>query len=65
MLSHDRELTIAVAHSLMSRIWPEPRALDVPALPGPAAVQLPRQAGPVTSRPTCWTSSPTTCSGER
>ncbi|SDR74351.1 PAS domain S-box-containing protein/diguanylate cyclase (GGDEF) domain-containing protein [Nocardioides scoriae] len=30
VLSHDRELTIAVANSLMSRIWPEPRRLDPP-----------------------------------
>ena len=41
VLSHDRELTISVAQSLMSRIWPEPRSIDLPALPGPAAVHLP------------------------
>ncbi|MCW2819914.1 MAG: hypothetical protein JWR42_2701, partial [Marmoricola sp.] len=27
ILSHDRELTIAVANSLMSRIWPDPRTV--------------------------------------
>lgn len=30
ILSHDRDLTIAVANSLMSRIWPEPRRVDPP-----------------------------------
>jgi len=43
VLSHDRELTIAVAHSLMSRIWPEPKSVDLPALPGPAPIRLPAQ----------------------
>jgi diguanylate cyclase (GGDEF)-like protein/PAS domain S-box-containing protein len=31
VLSHDRELAIAVATSLMSRIWPEPRVPDLPS----------------------------------
>ena len=43
VLSHDRELTIAVAHSLMSRIWPEPKTVDLPDLPGPAPIRLPAQ----------------------
>lgn len=41
VLSHDRDLTIAVAHSLMSRVWPEPRTADLPAIPGPAPITIP------------------------
>jgi len=33
ILSHDRELSIRVAASLMSRVWPEPRTADLPQLP--------------------------------
>ena len=33
ILSHDREVTIGVAASLMSRVWPEPRTADLPQLP--------------------------------
>jgi diguanylate cyclase (GGDEF)-like protein len=40
VLSHDRELTINVASVLMSRIWPEPRTTDLPALPGPAGLSV-------------------------
>ncbi|GMA88863.1 hypothetical protein GCM10025868_41130 [Angustibacter aerolatus] len=43
VLSHDRELTIRVAGSMMTRVWPEPPVADLPqppvtrvgALPGP------------------------------
>ncbi len=41
VLSHDRELTIRVAASLMSRVWPEPHTTDLPGLPLPAP-PLPR-----------------------
>jgi diguanylate cyclase (GGDEF)-like protein/PAS domain S-box-containing protein len=40
VLSHDRELAIAVATSLMSRIWPEPRLPDLP-VPDTALSKLP------------------------
>ena len=40
VLSHDRELTVAVANVLMSRIWPEPKTADLPRLPDPAPVRL-------------------------
>ncbi len=41
ILSHDRELTIRVAASLMSRVWPEPRNTDLPQLPLPRGLLLP------------------------
>ena len=41
ILSHDRELTIGVAASLMSRVWPEARTADLPQLPLPRARLLP------------------------
>lgn len=41
VLSHDRELTIRVAASLMSRVWPEPRTADLPQLPLPGGLLLP------------------------
>ncbi len=41
ILSHDRELTIRVAASLMSRVWPEPRTADLPQLPLPRGLLLP------------------------
>ena len=42
ILSHDRELTIRVAASLMSRVWPEPRTLSsLPQLPLPRGRPLP------------------------
>ena len=44
ILSHDRELTIRVAGSLMSRVWPEPRTADLPQLPLPRAMQMPAPA---------------------
>ncbi len=40
ILSHDRELTIRVAASLMARVWPEPRTADLPQLPLPRGVLL-------------------------
>ncbi len=64
VLSHDRELTIAVAHALMSRVWPEPKTIDLPALPGPAPVLLPHPrvcagaAGPSSSPASSPVSSP-------
>jgi len=41
ILSHDRELTIGVTASLMSRVWPEPRTADLPQLPLPRGLLLP------------------------
>jgi diguanylate cyclase (GGDEF)-like protein/PAS domain S-box-containing protein len=41
ILSHDRELTIRIAASLMSRVWPEPRTADLPQLPLPRGLLLP------------------------
>jgi len=41
ILSHDREVTIGVAASLMSRVWPEPRTTDLPQLPLPRGLLLP------------------------
>ena len=47
VLSHDRELTISVAASLMSRVWPEPRTADLPQLPLPRGLLPPvRPEGP-------------------
>ncbi len=52
ILSHDRELTIRVAASLMSRVWPEPRTTDLPQLPLPRGLLLaaPAAAADVTAR---------------
>lgn len=44
ILSHDRELTIRVAASLMSRVWPEPHTTDLPQLPLPRGLLLPATA---------------------
>jgi len=41
ILSHDRELTIRVAASLMARVWPEPHTADLPQLPLPRGLLLP------------------------
>ena len=41
ILSHDRELTIRVTASRMSRVWPEPRTADLPQLPLPRGLLLP------------------------
>ncbi len=41
VLSHDRELTIRVTASLMSRVWPEARTTDLPQLPLPRGLLLP------------------------
>jgi len=41
ILSHDREITIRVAASLMSRVWPEPRTSVLPQLPLPRGLLLP------------------------
>lgn len=41
ILSHDRELTIRVAASLMARVWPEPHTADLPQLPLPRGLVLP------------------------
>jgi len=46
ILSHDRELTIRVAASLMSRVWPEPRTTDLPQLPLPRGLLLPATVPP-------------------
>ena len=48
ILSHDRELTIRVAASLMSRVWPEPRTTDLPQLPLPRSCSYPRRPPPPT-----------------
>lgn len=44
ILSHDRELTTAVASSLMARVWPEPQTTDLLTLPSALDPVLPRQA---------------------
>jgi len=44
ILSHDRELTIRVAASLMSRVWPETHTTDLPQLPLPRGLLLPAPA---------------------
>jgi len=44
ILSHDRELTIRVAASMMARVWPEPRTADLPQLPFPRGLLLPHAA---------------------
>ena len=54
VLSHDRELTVAVANALMSRVWPEPPATVAPppaiGVPAPRVEQGAPAPAPAASR---------------
>ncbi|GAB3681607.1 diguanylate cyclase domain-containing protein [Angustibacter aerolatus] len=47
VLSHDRELTIRVAGSMMTRVWPEPPVADLPQLPVTRVGALPGPRTPL------------------